>query len=137
MHGGRVRVRSRAGDVLTPAEEHAEITDYFAALFSLHPHEIEPEPRLEPLILDISEIRASLGKLGKGKAVPLNHAPSSVWHYCRLSLCDPLTEAFHSETTAGYGYLSRCSDCNLALIPKPGKTSAGISEAPGISRRSW
>ena len=137
MHGGRVRVRSRAGDVLTPAEEHAEITDYFAALFSLHPHEIEPEPRLEPLILDISEIRASLGKLGKGKAVPLNHAPSSVWRYCRQSLSGPLTEAFRLETTAGYP--GRWADCNLALIPKPGKTikrpeslrPLGIQDAAG------
>ena len=125
------------GEILNAEEEHAEISDYCRNLFSLHPHGIEPQPRLEPLILTVKEIHASLGKLGKGKAVPKHHAPSSVWHYCRLSLCDPLTEAFHSETTAGYGYLSRCSDCNLALIPKPGKTSAGISEAPGISRRSW
>ncbi|CAE7374307.1 unnamed protein product [Symbiodinium sp. CCMP2592] len=49
-------------------EEHAEISAYFRQLFSLHPHDIEPLPRLDPLILTEGEILSSLGKLGKGKA---------------------------------------------------------------------
>ncbi|CAE7198951.1 unnamed protein product [Symbiodinium sp. CCMP2592] len=137
MQGGRVRIRSEAGEVLMASEEHAEISAYFQQLFSLHPHDIEPSPRLDPLILNENEILSSLGKLGKGKAVPVLHAPSSAWRHCRQQLCGPLTEAFHCETTAGYP--GRWADCNLALIPKPGKTikrpdslrPLGIQDAAG------
>ncbi|CAE7731380.1 unnamed protein product [Symbiodinium sp. CCMP2592] len=137
MQGGRVRIRSVAGEVLTAEEEHAEISEYFRKLFSLIPHEIEPLPRLEPLILEIQELYSSLGKLGKGMAVPRLHARSSVWRFCRQQLCGPLLEAFHSETAAGYP--GRWADCNLALIPKPGKTikrpeslrPLGIQDAAG------
>eukprot|EP00439_Symbiodinium_sp_Y106_P073501 s140_g13.t2 len=128
--------------LLTPAQEHAEISDYFRTLFSQIEHSVQPAPRLIPVTLEVSEIQASLGRLGSGRAVPHGHAPTSAWRYCRQVLSGPLTEAFHSETIAGYPL--HWADCHLALVPKPGKVikrpeslrPLGIQDAAGktISR---
>ena len=142
MLGGRVRIRSVEGALLTPAQEHAEISDYFRTLFSQIEHSVQPAPRLIPVTLEVSEIQASLGRLGSSRAVPHGHAPTSAWRYCRQVLSGPLTEAFHSETIAGYPL--HWADCHLALVPKPGKVikrpeslrPLGIQDAAGktISR---
>eukprot|EP00439_Symbiodinium_sp_Y106_P034344 s4702_g4.t1 len=62
MLGGRVRIRSVEGALLTPAQEHAEISDYFRTLFSQIEHSVQPAPRLIPVTLEVSEIQASLGR---------------------------------------------------------------------------
>ena len=142
MLGGKVRIRSCEGALLTPEQEHAEILEYFRDLFSQHAHDVIPAPRLDPVLLTEAEILDSLGRLGVGRAVPPGHAPTTAWRFCRQVLSAPLTEAFHSETIAGYP--QHWADCHLALIPKPGKVikrpeslrPLGIQDAAGktISR---
>ena len=135
--GGKVRIRSLAGHLLTPSEEHAEISAYFYELYDGSQTDVEPEARLDPIIITETEMVWSLGQLGSGRAVPPGHAPSSAWKHCREVLAGPLIEAFHSETTAGYPSL--WADCKLTLIPKPGKTikrpnslrPLGIQDAAG------
>ena len=141
MLGGKVRIRSCEGALLTPEQEHAEILEYFRDLFSQHAHDVIPAPRLDPVLLTEAEILDSLGRLGVGRAVPPGHAPTTAWRFCRQVLSVPLTEAFHSETIA---YPEHWADCHLALIPKPGKVikrpeslrPLGIQDAAGktISR---
>ena len=105
--GGKVRIRSGEGALLTPEKEHAEITDFFFSLYDGHRPDVEPEARLDPVVLETNEIVRSLGKLGSGRAVPLGHAPSSAWKACRMVLGEPLREAFQIETMAGFPAFGR------------------------------
>ena len=139
---GKVRIRSTDGQLLTPLEEHAEISDYFRDLFGTDREDLVPQARLDPVLLERHEIEISLSKLGAGRAVPQGHAPSSAWKFCRQALSAPLLEVFHSETMAGFPHW--WADCSLTLIPKPAKTirrpeslrPLGIQDAAGkaISR---
>ena len=137
LQGGKVRIRSSAGHLLTPKEEHAEISAYFYALYDGSQTDVEPEARLDPIIITEEEMVRSLGQLGAGRAVPPGHAPPSAWKHCREVLAGPLIEAFHSESIAGFPNL--WAHCKLTLIPKPGKTikrpeslrPLGIQDAAG------
>ena len=56
MLGGKVRIRSCEGALLTPEQEHAEILEYFRDLCSQHAHDVIPAPRLDPVLLTEAEI---------------------------------------------------------------------------------
>ncbi|CAE7854202.1 unnamed protein product, partial [Symbiodinium sp. KB8] len=76
QHGGKVRIRSEDGQPLEPAEEHAEISDYFFQQFGAAGADVRSADRRDPVIVD-------------SKAVE------------RQGLSE-LAEAFLLETAAGY-----------------------------------
>ena len=70
-----------------------------------------------------SEILDSVRKLKGGRAVPPNSVPSEPWSLCAEEYAAFLTPRLNLAASQQTQYPPEATDCTLALLPKPHKTS--------------
>ena len=116
-----VRIKNADGALLRPKDEFAEIFGYFRQVFSRRDAFEMPRHSLEPI--SYHEILAAVRKLKGGKAVPPGSVPAELWSLCPEEYAAFLEPRLNPTPDPGCTYPTEATDCTLALLPKPQKTS--------------
>ena len=116
-----VRIKNADGALLRPKDEFAEIFGYFRGVFSRRDAFAMPSHSLEPI--SYHEILAAVRNLKGGKAVPPGSVPAELWSLCREEYAAFLEPRLNPTPDSGCVYPAEATDCTLALLPKPQKTS--------------
>ena len=116
-----VRIKNADGALLTPKDEFAEIFGYFQQAFSRRDDFAMPMHPLEPI--SYNDILAAVRKLNGGKAVPPGSVPAELWSLCPEEYAAFLEPRLNPTPDNDFTYPAEATDCTLALLPKPQKTS--------------
>ena len=121
-----VRIKSAEGSLLDPKAEFEEIFEYYQSVFNRDvPFELVTQPVVQ---FEHSEILDSVRKLKGGRAVPPKSVPSELWSLCAEEYAAFLTPRLNLAESQESQYPPEATDCTLALLPKPHKTSRRPSD---------
>ena len=119
----RVRVRSEAGAMLSPHAQFWEIERYFSTAFS-DPGHVPFGSSAEAPLMDDQTLQTAIQSLQPRQSVPLGSIPPKVWKACAGPFAACLAGAYRASVSDNPSTLpAEITDCSLALIPKPGKST--------------
>ncbi|CAE7797071.1 unnamed protein product [Symbiodinium sp. CCMP2592] len=118
----KVRIRSEQGHLLSVEQEFRDIYSYFQTAFSREVEYSLPDCPA-PLVFSEEEIWQAIRGLKGGKAVPSSSLPADVWKMAPVELSNLCMGIFNRSSTEGNRFPSETTDCQLTLLPKPGKQS--------------
>ena len=116
-----VNIRSEEGHLLSASAQFAAIMDYFGKAYDSP----EPPPMVPSgvdLALTVDEVRDAIDSLKPGKTVPDGSLPAELWRLCPEAFAEFLHNQLQMEVGAAQHYPPEISECQLSLLPKPGKS---------------
>ena len=117
----QVRIKGPAGELLGPKAEFEEIFAYYQKVFSRDVPFDLPQAPVDAVSEDA--VLEAIGMLKGGKAVPPSSVPTEIWLLCPAEYAAFLTPRLNPGEDGTVSYPPEASNCTLALLPKPNKTS--------------
>ena len=116
----RVRIRGPEGQLLDMHQQYQDLLQHFQKVFS-RTVDFEYTPKSLDPDFSREEILTAIQKLRPGKAVPRSCPSAEVWQCCPDVFAEFFLAVFRDNRQSGRALPSAMTDCQLALLPKPGK----------------
>ena len=117
-----LRIRSPSGEVLTQKEQFQAIYQYYSAAFTRH-DDFRHVTRHADVAFSAAEVEHAISTLKSHKAVPTGSPLAEVWKLSPGPLSRYLTKHIQHCRLQRQPLPSETTDCQLALLPKPGRPS--------------
>ena len=117
-----VRIRTASGHLQTKQQEYHDIYQYFSTAFggSAPASTTSCVARRQPTQ---EEVELAIASLKGGKAVPKASMPADVWKLTSSTMSAHFTQILHTCQHQKLQLPAEIADCELSLLPKPGKVS--------------
>ena len=109
------------GHLLRKAEEYDEIYQYFSQAFAAT--DASPARPGTAVAPTEAEAQQAVLALKGGKAVPKHSMPADIWKLCSQSMSTHFVQRLENSQQQRILPPQELADCELTLLPKPGKTS--------------
>ena len=117
-----LRIRSPTGNVLTPREQFDAIYQYFSTVFQRQ-DAFQHSTLHTAVAFSAAEVEQAITALKSCKAVPSRSPIAEIWKICPGPFSRYLTQHIQYCRTQRQPLPAETTDCQLALLPKPGRPS--------------
>ena len=115
-----VQIRGTDGRLLDKHQQFHDLLQYFKTAFGRSDDFVFNQHFLDPGFSH-EEVLIAIGKLKPRKAVPLTCPMAEVWQCCPDDFAAYFLDVFQASRQSRLELPSDMTDCQLALLPKPGK----------------